>query len=101
MKHSNTLFIKESSTKLSLSIKLTYASAIISLICIISMIIILPILCLKLDYASGRLTERMHNFDLNSKSLWHDIVLIRSNGRIKRQGWFILTSMPLLSLEVT
>ncbi|CAG9539795.1 unnamed protein product [Cercopithifilaria johnstoni] len=87
MKQSDVLFIKEDSTKLSLSIKLTYTSAIISLLCIVSMIIILPTLCLKLDYASSRLTKRMNNFDVTSKSLWHDIILIKSNGRIKRQGW--------------
>lgn len=64
MKYSNVSFIKESSTKLSLSMKLTYASAIISLICIVSMIIILSIIRLKLDYASSRLTERMNSFDV-------------------------------------
>ncbi|VDM18139.1 unnamed protein product, partial [Wuchereria bancrofti] len=51
------------------------------------MLIVLPFLCLKLDYASSQIMERMNNFGVTSKNLWHDIILIRSNGRIKRQGY--------------
>ncbi|KAH7706043.1 Cuticle collagen dpy-7 precursor [Aphelenchoides avenae] len=69
------------------STRIAWAAILVSLFCIGSMAVVLPVLEHRLNSAQTNLKLRMDAFRYTARGIWQDILVVKSKGRIRRQGY--------------
>ena len=67
--------------------KVAFAVTIISVICFSVLLVTFGLLQAQLNAAEGSLQERMSKFKYTARGIWQDIMIVQSQGRVKRQGY--------------
>ncbi|KAK0399094.1 hypothetical protein QR680_002896 [Steinernema hermaphroditum] len=67
--------------------RVAYVASAVSIFCLLTVSIVLPFLYYRLDNAQNNLQMRMDEFKFTARGIWRDIVIVKSNGRAKRQGY--------------
>ncbi|CAD5235733.1 unnamed protein product [Bursaphelenchus xylophilus] len=62
-------------------------SAAISVLCLCAMAITIPVMIYRLDAAHADIESRMNAFKYTARGIWQDILIVKSGGRAKRQGY--------------
>ncbi|CAD6189353.1 unnamed protein product [Caenorhabditis auriculariae] len=64
----------------------SWISSILSVSCVLCVAVVIPVLHIQLEEANSRLHSRMASFKFTARGVWQDIMLVKGNGRIRRQS---------------
>lgn len=67
--------------------KTAVISGTVSVFCLCVLAVSLPVILFQLDAATNNIEERMNAFKYTARGIWQDILVVKSGGRAKRQGY--------------